>query len=66
MEDRWSIEFQSLFGIEEIYVRAGEIAYKYQMRYTYKKYIGYLFVAIMIIGIINKDTQLILPLDLYL
>ncbi len=41
------IEFQ---WSEAVYVTAGEIAYTYKMAHSWKKYVGYFFIGIMIFG----------------
>ncbi len=37
---------------KDTYVKAGEIAYKYKMNYSYKKYVGYFFLAMLLYGIL--------------
>ncbi len=44
-EFRWS---------KEIYKSAGEITYKYMMQNSYKKYIGYLFIGLIILGLYRE------------
>lgn len=44
---------------QERYVQAGKAAYKYEMGYSYKKYIGYAFLAIMLYGLISKTYDLL-------
>ncbi len=41
------LEFQ---WSEAVYVMAGEIAYKYKMAHSWKKYAGYFFIGLMIFG----------------
>ena len=41
------LEFQ---WSEAVYVTAGQIAYKYKMTYSWKKYVGYFFIGLMIYG----------------
>ncbi len=41
------LEFQ---WSEAVYVTAGEIAYKYKMAHSWKKYAGYFFIGLMIVG----------------
>lgn len=43
----------------ERYVQAGKAAYKYQMTHSYKKYIGYAFLAIMIYGLVSEAYDLL-------
>ncbi|NKQ40218.1 MAG: hypothetical protein HF962_01440 [Sulfurovum sp.] len=35
---------------EQAFATAGEIAYKYKATHTYKKYYGYFFIALMVLG----------------
>ena len=44
---------------QERFVKAGQITYKYQMAYSYKKFIGYAFIAVMIYGLIFKSYDLL-------
>jgi len=39
---------------KEIYKSAGEITYKYMMQNSYKKYIGYLFIGLIILGLFRE------------
>ena len=41
------LEFQ---WSEAVYVTAGEIAYKYKMAHSWKKYVGYFFIGLIVIG----------------
>jgi len=41
------------------YVKAGQVAYKYQMAYSYKKYIGYAFIALMLFGLLTSTYDLL-------
>jgi len=51
-----NIEFQ---WSEDVYLTAGEIAQKYKMTHTWKKYIGYFFIGLIIVGVIklSKDRD---------
>jgi hypothetical protein len=42
---------------QEVYKLAGEIAYKYKMAYTWKKYLGYFFIGLIIIGLIKLKNS---------
>ena len=44
---------------QERYVQAGKITYKYQMDYSYKKFIGYALLALMLYGLISKTYDLL-------
>ena len=39
---------------KDIYKTAGEITYKYMMKYSYKKYIGYLFIGLILLGLYRE------------
>ena len=39
---------------KEIYKSAGEITYKYMMKNSYKKYIGYLFIGLIVLGLFRE------------
>ena len=51
-----SIEFP---WTQERYVQAGKAVYKYEMAYSYKKYIGYAFIAIMLYGLFTSTFDLL-------
>ena len=38
----------------DIYKSAGEITYKYMMKNSYKKYIGYLFIGLILLGLFRE------------
>ena len=42
---------------QETFLNAGEIAYKYKMNYSYKKYVGYLFLGMIVLGILRSVGQ---------
>ncbi len=39
---------------KDIYKSAGEITYKYTMQYSYKKYVGYLFIGLILLGLFRE------------
>lgn len=43
----------------ERYVQAGKAVYKYEMAYSYKKYVGYTFLGLMIYGLISNTYDLL-------
>lgn len=54
---------------KEIYLQAGQLAFKYQMRYTYKKYIGWFFIAMLILGafqVLGNNSYSIIYLSIIL
>jgi hypothetical protein len=48
------LEFQ---WSEAVYVTAGEIAYKYKMAHSWKKYAGYFFIGLIVIGGLRAINQ---------
>ena len=60
------IEFQ---WSEAVYVAAGEIAYKYKMAHSWKKYVGYFFIGLMLIGglrVVGQQDYTVLYLGMVL
>lgn len=51
---RVHLEFQ---WSEQVYVAAGEIAYKYKMEYSWKKYAGYFFIGLIVVGGLRAIDQ---------
>lgn len=53
----------SFYWSKKVYMQAGEFAYNYKMKHTSKKYMGYLFIALLqfgVVGALLKDTLAIL------
>ena len=44
---------------KERYIQAGKAVYKYEMAYSYKKYIGYAFLALMMYGLLSNTYDLL-------
>ena len=44
---------------QERYVQAGKAVYKYEMAYSYKKYVGYAFLIAMIYGLLTNTYDLL-------
>jgi len=42
---------------KEVYVGSGELAYKYKMKYTYKKYIGWAIIALFAFGLFSATQD---------